>query len=335
MDDFLTINGIKYQRVPEPEPRQDIRDYCREHRVWAAKDEALSCWFFYNVKPEKRVSNWIKSGSDSKMYYSELSLNKDKFIFPDVPWDKSLVAPDGSMPLLSQRVKGFQVGHWYVNVGDNKDIDLDFDNKRSLADGKPHQCTRLDGASQPGCQGPAFDGGATCTWNPKDWIEVDPPLSSSEPKPELPKGKRVRFLTDGRYSSLFTKSLNNYFGIEDEKNSDRLSYIWIIDKETNKPVYKRAILFTSSEFAYETEPKPKAKELRRGDPIFVWNDDFDEKCPCVVRYFYSALDNGKVATFDTKWFGEPSLIYGHYRPFSGELLGVPRKDWPQEDSTNE
>ena len=90
---------VTLERVfPPPKPKQDIRDYCREHRVWAAKDDyclAPNAWCAYVKKPSMERKRWYGGNFIT-------SFSPHNSTFPDCPWDKSLIAPDGSMPLMEQ-----------------------------------------------------------------------------------------------------------------------------------------------------------------------------------------------------------------------------------------
>ncbi len=118
VDDIKTLPGGKFEHtitvrriVTEPEHalKQDIRDYCREHRVWAARDEnGRWVWYLIRDKPfvDKDIGLWLRESfteSSTDPGFSTLAHTLKGFTFPDCPWDKSLIAPDGSMPLMEQK----------------------------------------------------------------------------------------------------------------------------------------------------------------------------------------------------------------------------------------
>jgi len=97
--------------------KQDIRDYCKEHRVWAAKDsEGGNGWREFKKKPHtdkgSMFSFWLTN--DENMFDGMKYIDDDKFTFPDVPFDKSLIAPDGSMPLLQAQSKPKSYVNWKI-----------------------------------------------------------------------------------------------------------------------------------------------------------------------------------------------------------------------------
>lgn len=197
----VVIDGVTY--VPKPETitiKQDIRDYCREHRVWAAKDGPAAlydpnAWHFFgkDEKPSHAFSSF-GSWSVEKVGYIHSGI-ASKLEKPDVPWDKSLIAPDGSMPLWDNLQKNF-----------------------------------------------------------------------------------VRYCKET---------------------------VWGVDPS-----------------------KPKLPA--RGDPVFVWDDDYDPLCPAVMCYLHHVDENGKAWVFCENKYGKCYTpgFYDHYRPFDPALVGVPRKDWP-------
>lgn len=79
-------------------PKQDIRDYCRERRLWGAKDYAADTWYLYTSRPILRATgNWFGPTIGRA--------STDHFIFPDVSYALSLITPDGEMPLLEPNNK--------------------------------------------------------------------------------------------------------------------------------------------------------------------------------------------------------------------------------------
>jgi len=99
---------VVLERITPKPAKQDIRDYCREHRVWAAKDSIpyntqYGQWAEYKEKPTKRSIQWHPQSLARGQLNRDLFLDESKFTFPDCPWDKSLIAPDGSMPLMEMK----------------------------------------------------------------------------------------------------------------------------------------------------------------------------------------------------------------------------------------
>ena len=238
-----------------PKKKQDIREYCKEHRVWAVKTSGEYDPAAWHVNHDKPTLVLDKKGR-GVLTWGDTVLAENNFTFPDVPWDKSLIAPDGSMPLMDEKktVKHFEVGKWYVNVGKNEKVPM-VDDKQAALDGKPHKCLKndIEVSADSHWDFAIFSGvnGGSCNWNPADWIEV--------PAPE---------------------------------NKD------------DKP--------------------------HRGDPVFVWDDDFSDTVPVGVSYFHH-MKRGKVYVFCD---GEPGECYDepydHYRKFDASLVGVPMNRWPKE-----
>lgn len=120
MENEITLNGEKYRKVEEKK-KQDIRAYCREHRVWAVKTERGT---IHACASEPHL---IFLDNQYWEYVKNTRLDESKFIFPDCPWNKSLIAPDGSMPLMEKKHQpyygrfatessyGWIVGHLYVD----------------------------------------------------------------------------------------------------------------------------------------------------------------------------------------------------------------------------
>ena len=178
--------------APWPDEKQDIREYCKEHRVWAMKSSGEHKpigWYRVGEKPTLDIDGkaWLNTFPN----FAEL-LNPAYFIFPDVSWDKSLIAPDGSMPLLEkkpERATHFEVGKWYVNVGKNEGVPM-VDQKQAALDRKPHKVITCDAdvSRDSGWEFVKFSGvdGGGWNWNPKDWIEVPEPKEKYVPKKDDP-----------------------------------------------------------------------------------------------------------------------------------------------------
>ena len=84
--------------LEEKPKKQDIREYCKEHLVWAAKDDSWSTgWYVFTERPKKKTCTWQGNWDD------EIYKKRGNFTYPAVPWDKSLIAPDGSMPLWEKK----------------------------------------------------------------------------------------------------------------------------------------------------------------------------------------------------------------------------------------
>lgn len=115
-----TVVGNIYPKdvVAATSKKQDIREYCKEHRVWAAKDDGGPHeWCLFKEKPYIQQKEWVL---DNLWININSAPVKAKFTFPDCPWDKSLIAPDGSMPLMEKKEfkpkHGWIVGHLYENT---------------------------------------------------------------------------------------------------------------------------------------------------------------------------------------------------------------------------
>jgi len=104
--EFVNYVNVEKKR----ELKKDIRDYCRKHRYWAAMDSNKQ-WFMYSDKPILSSVMWGKGS---------LRISVSDFVFPNIPWNKSLIAPDGSMPLMEPekpKEKGAskpEIGKWYT-----------------------------------------------------------------------------------------------------------------------------------------------------------------------------------------------------------------------------
>jgi len=100
-DGKTTQETVTLRRVEKP--RQDIRDYCKEHRVWATRDND-GFWAAWRKKPSPDYATRTWPGGDNIFIVGTVTLfKKGAFTFPDCPWDKSLIAPDGSMPLMEPK----------------------------------------------------------------------------------------------------------------------------------------------------------------------------------------------------------------------------------------
>lgn len=341
-----------------PPKKQDIREYCKEHRVWAAKqgDNGYGWRTFkpQDGKPYSFVGAIFGSWKNDRGYFGD-SVDSSKFTFPDVSWDKSLIAPDGSMPLLDmakfsestidsirclsdslnkewqklratqKRADHFEVGKWYVNVGENHDCYIGlYPEKKKIIDGKPHKCTRvgLDSAEFEGLHG-------MWIWRPVDWIEVDPP-QSKEPqigKWYLAKGHedrgpgQLKIVVKGSPPCLlYHPSWNS--GHNAELASPELG----LTGEHSYYYFEKDLV--------ETDP-PKAQKPQkphRGDPIFVWDDGASDRIPATVRYFSRIDDDNLVRVLSQTEENkeDESEAFNHYRVYDASLVEVPRRKWPKE-----
>lgn len=241
-----------------PIKKQDIHEYCKEHRVWAAKD-GDGRWWGWPKKPES-TNNLLPDIWNSDRCIVQ-SLPND-LNYPDVPWDKSLIAPDGSMLLWDEtrktqkRATHFEVGKWYL--------------AKAHKERGPGKLLKIQGFDQP-----------YLLYHP-EW-----------------KGGHD---ADAFGSELHLSGNHAYWYDEQE----------II--ETKAPI-------------------ERVKDLQRGDPVFVWDDGDDLRCPAIVRYFYAKREKG-CSTFSYAFYGVRGINWDHYRPFDASLVGVPRKDWPPLKGTN-
>ena len=109
-DGRTTQETIILRRVENvPKPKQDIRDYCREHRVWAAKDcggegKPSGGWWGWTHRPETKNNPTPRTWN---LNYGSVICLPSNLAFPSCPWDKSLITPDGSMPLMEPKHKNF------------------------------------------------------------------------------------------------------------------------------------------------------------------------------------------------------------------------------------
>jgi len=86
------------EEAPKPKAPEklDIRDFCKKHQVWAAKyagEDIRGNWYTFSSMPHRLSAIWRGQNRNRA---------KD-LIYPDVPWEKSLIAPDGSMPFWGNR----------------------------------------------------------------------------------------------------------------------------------------------------------------------------------------------------------------------------------------
>lgn len=96
----------------QPKQPKRVDDFCRENRCWAAKD-SNGLWHSYWSKPVSGLSGWITQGPFDSLE------NKTEPYFPNVSWDKSLIAPDGRLILIEgkkekkKKEAKFKIGRWY------------------------------------------------------------------------------------------------------------------------------------------------------------------------------------------------------------------------------
>lgn len=116
LDTHLYCNGKDMGKVTKVELTknpQSVQDFCKEHRCWAIKDKQGS-WYPSIEKPKflDVCSDW------TSFSWADNLINKD-MVFPNVPWDKSLVAPDGRLILIEGKKEKkpkeakFKAGKWY------------------------------------------------------------------------------------------------------------------------------------------------------------------------------------------------------------------------------
>lgn len=85
--------------------KQTIQEYCKENKLWAAKDYTNE-WFTFDAKKVNIDDIFLISNISKKYFiYFFKEEKKENIIFPDIVFNKSLVAPDGTMPLLSLQNK--------------------------------------------------------------------------------------------------------------------------------------------------------------------------------------------------------------------------------------
>ena len=103
----VLVDGVEFVPkpvAPELKPAKiDVREYARQHRYWVAKEKS-GTWLAYTVADDYRLSfhpnsGWGEGAHDHIVHGAGIDMYRN-CTFPVVPWDKSLIAPDGSMPLL-------------------------------------------------------------------------------------------------------------------------------------------------------------------------------------------------------------------------------------------
>jgi len=91
---------------------QSVQDFCKSNRCWAAMDEQGGWHLFYG-KPFCHNGDWKEK--------SKTSIKGLQWGFPDVDYDKSLIAPDGRLILIEgkkqkkHKAAKFKAGKWYKN----------------------------------------------------------------------------------------------------------------------------------------------------------------------------------------------------------------------------
>ena len=102
----VLVDGVEFvpkSVAPEQEPaRIDVREYARQHRYWVAKEKS-GTWLAYTTDKGRLSFDPNRGWGESALSRVVNGAGIDMYFnctFPDVPWDKSLIAPDGSMPLF-------------------------------------------------------------------------------------------------------------------------------------------------------------------------------------------------------------------------------------------
>lgn len=178
----VMVDGVEFEPV-QKKGKKSIQDFCRENRCWAAKDavkyEGTERWWAYKDKPELdpvfNIWRYYNRPLSEKLIDAKLS-------YPDVPWDKSLVAPDGSMPLLKEKKEspygkhpeGFEAGHWYKCVLKKRGCCwASGGSMDKVLDGKPWKCIEGDGKFASFENLDEYD--TTWYWELDEFIEVPAP----------------------------------------------------------------------------------------------------------------------------------------------------------------
>jgi len=87
------IDGVEYAPVKALIlEKQGIREYCKERHVWARKTP-MDVWAFHSKRPGMEITS---DPNFALIHFAQ----PEYFIFPEVSWQDSLIAPDGSMPLF-------------------------------------------------------------------------------------------------------------------------------------------------------------------------------------------------------------------------------------------
>ena len=109
------ISTINYDMIKSVEFPKTVKDYCIENRCWVARDKnGLICTYEKSARPECSYKDKIWTGR-----YCSGFLDQHRTAFPNVPWDKSLVAPDGRLILIEgnkekkRKECKFKAGKWY------------------------------------------------------------------------------------------------------------------------------------------------------------------------------------------------------------------------------
>ena len=231
-----------------------IQDFCKERRVWAAKDMD-GRWRTFPTRPTYRDESWyVDMDWYTKGDFSvENSICGTLYVggVPDVSPEKSLIAPDGRLILIEGKKK----------------------KKEKLC------------VFKPGCYYRHKADGAVIIW-----------------------GERVLVNSLYRFPRVQFEFIDPKWGIK------RCSPHEINPKDW-----------------YEVNPPKKSKpNLKRGDPVFVWDDSSPDTIPASVKYLYEIYKNWAVMTFSEDEEGAQGVWYRRYRKFDPKLVGVPRKDWPKE-----
>lgn len=193
-ENISTINYDTSKSVGFP---KTVKDYCIENRCWVARDKNGSiCTYEKSERPECNYKDEIWTGR----YYNGY-LDRHKYAFPTVSWDKSLIAPDGRLILIEgkkekkRKEAKFKAGEWY----------------RSKRNGGIIHCQEVLEKNIIRIDGLAKNGSAIfCVDDLSDWYEMK---------------------------------------------------------------------------HYNPNKKKKQPELKRGEPIFVWNKDSDDTIPAPVMSF--------------------------------------------------
>ena len=176
----VLIDGIEYRRVDAPVPAippkptlDDVKAWARVHRKWVTWSMMGEC-FVSTKKPTIGLGTWVYAeGSEAYLIAKFRNLN------PGVPWNQSLIAPDGRMLSVDgPKPKRSKRTEW--RVGDSVDL---IDGTRGTIEAGPVNGMYTVRVWE-GCQGYYRISVS------ERWFKPGFPRNARRPKPKAPKLKR-------------------------------------------------------------------------------------------------------------------------------------------------
>lgn len=344
MNDRIIIDGAVYERIQETtDKKMSLQEYCKKNKLWAAMDKD-NRYYTYKNKPYLYQSVcWKNLCSNFKCYISPLFLSIPK----DIPYDKSLIAPDGSMPLLynnSEKKQDTKENiqdycrknrkwaaknsneEWFIfkykpNLYDYKNwliddlCDLSFiDTKDMLVPAVPYNVSLI-----------APDGSMPL-WKPRKKEPKKPKIGKwykVEKRPELGIGKIVEK----------DKNLNLYLFYSPHNSSGHNGEDFI---DAGKYTGNHCFWVLAANLIEVPAPTVKKWHPKRFEPIFVWNDSMDERMSLPVLYYWGKIKNStySIQTCNILEFNDSGNLWQHMKKFDASLVGIPRKDWPKDEQGN-